>query len=99
MPSLSYWSDSASMPVFPKLDANTRADVVVVGGGMTGLTTAYLLAQSGRSVVLLERNRCVQVDTAHTSAHLTMVTDTRLTDLVSRFGRTHAQAVWDAGRA
>jgi len=99
MPSRSYWTDSASLPVFPKLASATTADVVVVGGGMTGLTTAYLLARSGRSVVLLERGRCACVDTAHTSAHLTMVTDTRFTELVNRFGRTHAQAVWDAGRA
>jgi glycine/D-amino acid oxidase-like deaminating enzyme len=99
MASRSYWTDSASLPAFPKLASATNADVVVVGGGMTGLTTAYLLARSGRSVVLLERGRCADVDTAHTSAHLTMVTDTRLTELVSRVGRTHAQAVWDAGRA
>jgi len=99
MASRSYWTDSASLPKFPKLESATNADVVVVGGGMTGLTTACLLAQSGRSVVLLERGRCASIDTAHTSAHLTMVTDMRLTKLVGRFGRTHAQAVWDAGRA
>jgi glycine/D-amino acid oxidase-like deaminating enzyme/nitrite reductase/ring-hydroxylating ferredoxin subunit len=47
--------------------------------------------------VVLERNRCAIADTGHTSAHLTMVTDTRLTELVKQFGRDHAQAVWDAG--
>ena len=40
-----------------------------------------------------------ETDTGHTSAHLTMVTDTRVTELVTRFGRNHAQAVWDAGLA
>jgi len=99
MASLPYWADSASLPSFPKLDRATEADVAVIGGGITGLTTAYLLAAAGRSVVLLERGHCAGVDTGHTSAHLTMVTDTRLTDLVARFGRTHAQAAWDAGRA
>jgi glycine/D-amino acid oxidase-like deaminating enzyme/nitrite reductase/ring-hydroxylating ferredoxin subunit len=87
------------MPPFPQLDRDARADVVVVGGGITGLTTAYLLARNGIAVVLLERGRCAAVDTGHTTAHLTMVTDARLPELVKRFGRTHAQAVWDAGLA
>ena len=78
---------------------DTVADVVVVGGGITGLTTAYLLAKAGTRVVLLERDRCASADTGHTSAHLTMVTDARLSELVKRFGRDHAQAVWDAGLA
>src|SRR5438045_3799209 len=99
MASRSYWTDSASLPSFSKLEDETQADVVVVGGGMTGLTSAYLLARAGHAVVLLERGRCAAIDTAHTSAHLTMVTDARLSDLVKRLGRTHAQAVWDAGRA
>jgi len=94
-----YWSASASFPPFAKLDEDASADVVVVGGGITGLTTAYLLASAGKSVVLLERDRCALSDTGHTSAHLTMVTDTRLSELAERFGRTHAQAVWDAGLA
>jgi glycine/D-amino acid oxidase-like deaminating enzyme/nitrite reductase/ring-hydroxylating ferredoxin subunit len=87
------------MPTFPKLDRDEFADVVVVGGGITGLTTAYLLSAAGKSVVLLERGRLAQVDTGHTSAHLTMVTDARLHDLVTAFGKERAQAVWDAGLA
>src|SRR5438132_10442584 len=87
------------MPRFGKLEHHQHVDVVIVGGGITGLTSAYLLVQAGRSVALLERERCAQIDTGHTSAHLTMVTDKRLTDLVKHFGRDHAQAVWDAGLA
>lgn len=94
-----YWIDSAALPRFPKLDRNEQVDVVVVGGGITGLTAAYLLTQDGRRVALLERERCAQIDTAHTSAHLTMVTDEPLSALVEKFGRDHAQAVWDAGLA
>ena len=94
-----YWSSSAGFPQYPTLSEDTRADVVVVGGGITGLTAAYLLLSAGKSVVLLERNRCALGDTGYTSAHLTMVTDVRLSELVKRLGRTHAQAVWDAGLA
>jgi glycine/D-amino acid oxidase-like deaminating enzyme len=73
--------------------------VVVVGGGITGLSAAYLLAKAGQRVILLERGRCAATDTGHTSAHLTMVTDARLSELVKGLGRPHAQAVWDAGLA
>jgi glycine/D-amino acid oxidase-like deaminating enzyme/nitrite reductase/ring-hydroxylating ferredoxin subunit len=92
-----YWSTSATFPSFAKLNSDARADVVVVGGGITGLTAAYLLAEAGRSVLMVERGRCAATDTGHTSAHLTMVTDARLDELVKRFGHPHAQAVWDAG--
>ena len=94
-----YWSTSATFPQFAKLAEDVVADVVVVGAGMTGLTTAYLLAKTGKQVVVLERDRCAMTDTGHTSAHLTMVTDARMTELVKRLGRNHAQAVWDAGLA
>jgi glycine/D-amino acid oxidase-like deaminating enzyme/nitrite reductase/ring-hydroxylating ferredoxin subunit len=94
-----YWSHSASLPHFPKLERNLEVDVVVVGAGITGLTTAYLLARDGRSVAVLERDRCARVDTGHTTAHVAMVTDLRLSDLAQKFGRPHAQAVWDAGLA
>ena len=94
-----YWSDPSPQPQFPSLKADCRVDVVVIGGGITGLTTAYLLAAEGRTVALLERDRCVQAETGHTSAHLTTVLDTPLTSLVDHFGREHARAAWEAGLA
>lgn len=94
-----YWTTSATFPPFARLAEDLVTDVLVVGAGVTGLSTAYLLAKAGKRVVVLERDRCAMTDTGHTSAHLTMVTDARMTELVKRFGRDHAQAVWDAGLA
>ena len=70
---------------------------MVVGGGITGLTAAYLLAAAGRSVAVLE-GHAADIDTGHVGAPL-MVADLPLTKLVSGFGRDHARAVWDAGCA
>ena len=94
-----FWATSASSPAFSPLDHDEHTDVVVVGAGITGLTAAYLLTTAGKRVIVLERGRCGEIDTGHTTAHLTMVTDTRLSELVQRFGHDHAQAVWDAGLA
>jgi glycine/D-amino acid oxidase-like deaminating enzyme/nitrite reductase/ring-hydroxylating ferredoxin subunit len=71
----------------------------VVGGGITGLTTGYLLKEAGLKVAVVERAGLATIDTGHTTAHLTHVTDLRLRELVKNFGRDHAQAVWDAGAA
>jgi glycine/D-amino acid oxidase-like deaminating enzyme/nitrite reductase/ring-hydroxylating ferredoxin subunit len=96
---LPYWADSASLPTFPKLDRDLTVDVIVIGGGIVGLTTAYLASAAGQTVAVLERDRCAMIDTGHTTAHVTMVTDSRLSELSRTFGKTHAQAVWDAGLA
>jgi glycine/D-amino acid oxidase-like deaminating enzyme/nitrite reductase/ring-hydroxylating ferredoxin subunit len=95
----SHWIGNSKLPRFRKLNADLEVDVAIVGGGITGITAAHLLKKAGRSVALVERDRCAQADTGHTTAHLTYVTDTRLTDLVKAFGKDHAQAGWDAGRA
>ena len=87
------------MPSFPKPRTNLNVDVVVIGGGITGITTAYLIKQAGLSVALLERDGFARIDTGNTTAHLTNVTDSRLHALIKTFGPGVARAVWDAGGA
>jgi glycine/D-amino acid oxidase-like deaminating enzyme/nitrite reductase/ring-hydroxylating ferredoxin subunit len=90
---------TADFGPFPSLTTDLQVDAVVVGGGLTGLTTAYLLKQAGKTVALLERDSCGMGDTGCTTAHLTAVTDIRPRQLLDTFGQDHAQAVWDAGQA
>jgi glycine/D-amino acid oxidase-like deaminating enzyme/nitrite reductase/ring-hydroxylating ferredoxin subunit len=97
MDTTSYWIASAPLPRFPKLEHTLEVDVVVIGGGIMGITTAYLLKQAGRRVALLERDRCARVDTGHTTAHLTAVTDLSRQEAMKSFGKDAAKAVWDAG--
>ncbi len=95
----SYWIDTGTLPRFPRLERDLDVDVAIVGGGITGITAAYLFKRAGRSVALLERRSCAEMDTGHTTAHLTAVTDLNLRSLVLRYGRGGARAVWDAGSA
>ncbi len=99
MTTVPFWIDSAPIRRFPRLQKNTNVDVVVIGAGVTGITTAYLLKKAGLTVALIERERVASIDTGHTTAHLTYVTDVGLQELADNFGNDHAQAAWDAGAA
>lgn len=93
-----YWMEEA-LPRFDSIKENIEVDVAIVGGGLTGITAAYLLKKAGVTVVLLERARCASADTGHTTAHLTFVTDYRPHQLVKKFSKDCARAFWDAGAA
>lgn len=94
--SVSYWIDTTPQTSYAPLQADAEADVAIVGGGIAGLTAAYLLAQVGKSVVLLDRERIAMAETGHTTAHLQTVIDTRLSDLVPRFGFDNTKLAWDS---
>jgi glycine/D-amino acid oxidase-like deaminating enzyme/nitrite reductase/ring-hydroxylating ferredoxin subunit len=99
MNTASYWIDTGPLPRYPQLHRDLEADVVVIGGGITGITAAYLFKKAGYRAILLERERCAAMDTGHTSGHLTCVMDKPLHKLVDDFGKDHARACWDAGLA
>ena len=92
------WSEGVPRDDYPKLTESIDTEVLVIGGGITGLTSAYLIARSGFKVTLVERDRIGCGDTAHTTAHLTYMTDARLTDLVRLCGEEKALLAWMAGR-
>lgn len=98
MATFSHWKH-IHIPQFAPLNKSIKVDVLVIGGGMTGITAAYLLKNSGKSVALIERDRCGQANTGNSTAHLTCVTDHRLHQLVKLFGSDHTRAIWDAGLA
>jgi glycine/D-amino acid oxidase-like deaminating enzyme/nitrite reductase/ring-hydroxylating ferredoxin subunit len=95
----SYWTATARLPRFKSIPRNLKVDAVIIGGGLTGITAAYLLKKAGAKVALLERARCTATDTAHTTAHLTYVTDYRLHQIAKTFGRDGTKAFWEAGVA
>ena len=70
--SISVWMATATMPAFTMLVNDVEADVCVVGAGVAGLTTAYLLGRAGRSVIVLDDGPIVSGETERTTAHLTI---------------------------
>jgi glycine/D-amino acid oxidase-like deaminating enzyme/nitrite reductase/ring-hydroxylating ferredoxin subunit len=93
----SLWVDTSPLQDFPQLHGRVEVDVLVVGGGITGLTTAHLLKQSGLRVAVVDQSRIASGQTSHTTAHITFVTDARLHELASGVGKEEAQAFWGAG--
>jgi glycine/D-amino acid oxidase-like deaminating enzyme/nitrite reductase/ring-hydroxylating ferredoxin subunit len=88
------------MPVSRRLSKSVQADVCVIGGGIAGLTTAYLLTKAGKSVALLEDGRLASGMTQVTSAHLSNQIDDRIAELETWHGRDGArQAVESHGAA
>jgi glycine/D-amino acid oxidase-like deaminating enzyme len=77
----SAWLATAKVPSYSPLTLDVSADVCVIGGGIAGLTTAYLLAQVGKSVVVLEDGAIAGGMTGVTTAHLVNALDDRYFDL------------------
>jgi len=74
------------------LAADAQADVCVIGGGIAGLSTAYLLALEGRSVMVLDAGPVGGGQTQRTTAHLSNAIDDRYQEIERIHGQAMAQA-------
>ena len=95
----SYWLVSASYPEFPPLEQEVKTDVCVVGGGIAGMTTAYLLTGAGCATVLLEAGRIGYGVTGHTTAKVTSQHQLYYDRLIKALGKERAQAYADANQS
>ncbi|HEY6646174.1 MAG TPA: FAD-dependent oxidoreductase [Mycobacterium sp.] len=82
------------IPPNPLLEADHSADVVVVGAGLTGLTTAVLLARAGKDVLVLEAHSAGAGATGNTTAKISLLQGTKMSRIVGKHGpKTAAQYV------
>ncbi|KAJ3087332.1 hypothetical protein HK102_011323 [Quaeritorhiza haematococci] len=68
-----YWLDDPNFKgqtLFGPLQENLETEVIIVGAGISGLTTAYLLTRAGKRVVVLEDGQIASGETGRTTAHL-----------------------------
>lgn len=69
-------------------------DVLIIGGGMAGTLAAYTASNVGKKVIVIEKQKPEYSVTAHTTAFLTHIVDTRLDQLIHMFGEERAREVW-----
>jgi glycine/D-amino acid oxidase-like deaminating enzyme/nitrite reductase/ring-hydroxylating ferredoxin subunit len=87
----SIWMATSPAPEFGALDRDVTADVVVVGAGISGLSTAYLLGRAGKSVVVIDTGPILSGETERTTAHLASALDDRFYELEHLHGSRAAQ--------
>jgi glycine/D-amino acid oxidase-like deaminating enzyme/nitrite reductase/ring-hydroxylating ferredoxin subunit len=93
------WKENADSASWPRVRGSISVDVAIVGGGLTGITTALLLKRSGRKVALIEKGRLACGETGRTTAHLTEVIDSRYQSLLADYGLEGARLVAESSRA
>jgi len=93
------WYASAAPPSFPPLALDASADVCVVGAGIAGLTTAYLLARGGKSVIVLDSKPVAGGESGRTSAHLASAIDDRFVEIERMHGEAAARIQYQSHAA
>jgi glycine/D-amino acid oxidase-like deaminating enzyme/nitrite reductase/ring-hydroxylating ferredoxin subunit len=92
----SYWLESTEREPFDSLSSDLEVDVAVVGGGITGITLACLLAEEGKRVALLEAGRILTGTTGHTTAKITAQHDLIYDELIHHIGAEKTRQYYEA---
>src|SRR5688572_22127667 len=89
----SVWTAEVPLPTFPILDDLSNINVIIVGGGITGLTTGLLLQRAGISTAVVEQHRVGSGETGRTTAHVTAYIDAGYARLITDVGEDVARLV------
>jgi glycine/D-amino acid oxidase-like deaminating enzyme/nitrite reductase/ring-hydroxylating ferredoxin subunit len=94
----SIWSATSSSTAYPPLTADLRVDAAVVGGGITGLTTALLLLRQGLSVAIVEGDRIASSTTGYTTAKLSSLHGLSYATIADKHGEEAARLYGEANQ-
>ncbi len=91
-----WFSNNVLSQSYEKLNKDVNTDILVIGGGISGLSVAYCLAKAGRKVVLVEDGFLGSGETGRTTAHLTCALDDRYFELENIFDEETAKLAADS---
>ncbi len=94
----SLWKATCKMPEFPALDTDKKTDVLIIGGGITGILTAYFLQQKGIDYILVEKGRICSSTTENTTAKITIQHGFVYNKLINNFGIEKAKLYMQANQ-
>ena len=92
----SIWNENISRPDFDKLERDIKTDVLIIGGGITGILTAYMLKEVGVDCVLLEADKICSGITQNTTAKITAQHGLIYDKMIKRFGTDFARLYFRA---
>lgn len=84
------------MPEFPELEGDHHTDVLIIGGGIAGIMTAYYLRQSGVDCMVVERGRICSGNTGNTTAKITAQHGLIYSRIAEEYGLEGAAAYYRA---
>lgn len=87
----SLWSESCKFRKREALNKDIKTDVLVIGAGIAGILTAYMLKQKGREVVVIDAAEIASGNTKNTTAKITSQHDLIYSKLITEFGEEKAR--------
>lgn len=92
----SYWQETTSLPTYPSLKHDDTYDIVIVGGGLSGISLAYRLNDSNKRVALLESDTLCSKTTGHTTAKITYLHSCLYDDIKNSYNISTAKQYLDS---